>query len=96
MRQLNKRSLLLSSLTIMVIRPIQGLDSRLSGLSRLSAKMLNCFQSKNTEMQKAASVACALVLFLASQDALEVMFVSPSVTLRTNLTDVTLVSEDTC
>ena len=39
-------------------------------------------------------------LFLASQDALEVMLVSESVseslTLRTELTDVTLVSEDTC
>ena len=38
-------------------------------------------------------------LFLASQDALEVMLVSESVsqsvTLRTELTDVTLVSEDT-
>ena len=37
--------------------------------------------------------------FLASQDALEVMLVSQSVsqsvTLRTELTDVTLVSEDT-
>ena len=33
--------------------------------------------------------------FLASQDALEVMLVSESVTLRTDLTDVTLVSEDT-
>ena len=37
--------------------------------------------------------------FLASQDALEVMlvseWVSQSVTLRTELTDVTLVSEDT-
>ena len=39
------------------------------------------------------------LLFLASQDALEVMLVSESVseslTLRTELTDVTLVSEDT-
>ena len=38
-------------------------------------------------------------VFLASQDALEVMLVSESVseslTLRTELTDVTLVSEDT-
>ena len=38
-------------------------------------------------------------LFLASQDALEVMLVSESVseslTLRTELTDVTLVSDDT-
>ena len=38
-------------------------------------------------------------MFLASQDALEVMlvseWVSQSVTLRTELTDVTLVSEDT-
>ena len=35
-------------------------------------------------------------LFLASQDALEVIvWVSQSVTLRTELTDVTLVSEDT-
>ena len=34
-------------------------------------------------------------LFLASQDALEVVLVSESVTLRTELTDVTLVSEDT-
>ena len=35
--------------------------------------------------------------FLASQDALEViMSVSQSITLRTKLTDVTLVSEDTC
>ena len=37
-----------------------------------------------------------LLSFLASQDALEViMSVSESVTLRTELTDVTLVSEDT-
>ena len=40
-----------------------------------------------------------VALFLASQDALEVMLVSESVseslTLRTELTDVTLVSEDT-
>ena len=40
------------------------------------------------------------MLFLASQDALEVIvwvseWVSQSVTLRTELTDVTLVSEDT-
>ena len=34
-------------------------------------------------------------LFLASQDALEVMLVSELLTLRTKLTDVTLVSEDT-
>ena len=33
--------------------------------------------------------------FLASQDALEVMFLSELLTLRTKLTDVTLVSEDT-
>ena len=33
--------------------------------------------------------------FIASQDTLEVMFVRPSVTLITKLTDVTLVSEDT-
>ena len=33
--------------------------------------------------------------FLASQDALEVMLVSELLTLRTKLTDVTLVSEDT-
>ena len=36
-----------------------------------------------------------LFLFLASQDPLEVMSVSRWVTLRTELTDVTLVSEDT-
>ena len=40
-----------------------------------------------------------LDVFLASQDALEVMLVSESVseslTLRTELTDVTLVSDDT-
>ena len=35
-------------------------------------------------------------LFLASQDALEVIvWVNPSLTLRTELTDLTLVSEDT-
>ena len=38
---------------------------------------------------------CPIVIFLASQDALEVVLVSESVTLRTELTDVTLVSEDT-
>ena len=36
-----------------------------------------------------------LFCFLASQDALEVMLVSELLTLRTELTDVTLVSEDT-
>ena len=37
-----------------------------------------------------------IVFFLASQDAIEVVVsVSQSVTLRTELTDVTLVSEDT-
>ena len=35
------------------------------------------------------------LFFLASQDALEVMLVSELLTLRTKLTDVTLVSEDT-
>ena len=38
---------------------------------------------------------CVFCLFLASQDALEVMLVSELLTLRTKLTDVTLVSEDT-
>ena len=45
------------------------------------------------------SAVTSFTIFLASQDALEVMLVSESVseslTLRTELTDVTLVSEDT-
>ena len=35
------------------------------------------------------------MLFLASQDAIEVMFVTDSLTVSTDLTDVTLVSDDT-
>ena len=48
-------------------------------------------------MQKAASMASALVLFLASQGALEVMYVSEwvSESADRDFTDVTLVSEDT-
>ena len=41
-------------------------------------------------------VADTVMKFIATQDPLEVVFVSLPVTLRTNLTDVTLVSEDTC
>ena len=54
------------------------------------------FSSVGTPYKGVAVEACQ---FLASQDALEVMLVSESVseslTLRTELTDVTLVSEDT-
>ena len=98
----SETTILLSPLWRFVVQPSQKISARLSPTSQPLERWWNIlisfsFNSKERDSQRLFSLSW-LLQFLASQDALEVMLVSQWVSqwhCWTELTDVTLVSEDT-